>query len=45
MTLRRAIDNTGLAFALAVLVSPALLFFLWMLSLSRRPPHKTPRHG
>jgi len=34
MTLRKALDNLGLALALAVLVSPALLFFLWMLSLS-----------
>ncbi len=34
MTWRRALDNAGLALALAVLVSPALLFFLWMLSLS-----------
>lgn len=34
MNWRRALDNAGLAFALAAIVSPALLFFLWMLSLS-----------
>jgi multiple sugar transport system permease protein len=31
---RSALENAGLAFAVAVIVSPAILFFLWMLSLS-----------
>jgi multiple sugar transport system permease protein len=31
---RSALENVGLAFAVAVIVSPAILFFLWMLSLS-----------
>jgi multiple sugar transport system permease protein len=31
---RSAVQNAGLAFAVAVIVSPAILFFLWMLSLS-----------
>ncbi len=32
--MRRLLDRAGLAFAALVLVSPAVLFFLWMLSLS-----------
>lgn len=31
---RRILDKAGLAFAVAVIVSPAVLVFLWMLSLS-----------
>ncbi len=31
---RSALQNVGLAFAVALMVSPAILFFLWMLSLS-----------
>ncbi len=34
MTLRRILNRIGLAVALFVIVSPAVLFFLWMLSLS-----------
>jgi len=34
MTLRRILNRLGLAVALFVIVSPAVLFFLWMLSLS-----------
>jgi multiple sugar transport system permease protein len=33
-TLRRAVRKAGFAFAVAVIVSPAILVFLWMLSLS-----------
>ena len=32
--LRRLLGQIGLAFALIVIVSPAVLFFVWMLSLS-----------
>ena len=32
--LRQLLGRIGLAFALIVIVSPAVLFFLWMLSLS-----------
>ena len=31
---RRLIDQVGLAFAVFIVVSPAILVFLWMLSLS-----------
>ncbi|HEY8565195.1 MAG TPA: carbohydrate ABC transporter permease [Beijerinckiaceae bacterium] len=34
MNPRRLLANLGLAFALFVIVSPAVLFFVWMLSLS-----------
>jgi multiple sugar transport system permease protein len=34
MTLRQIIDKIGLAFAVLIIVSPAILFFLWMISLS-----------
>jgi multiple sugar transport system permease protein len=34
MTARALLDRLGLAFAVLVCVSPAILFFLWMLSLS-----------
>src|SRR5918993_1968429 len=34
MTARALFDRLGLAFAVLVCVSPAILFFLWMLSLS-----------
>jgi multiple sugar transport system permease protein len=34
MSLRLILGRAGLAFALFVIVSPAVLFFLWMLSLS-----------
>lgn len=34
MTLRSVLNNIALAFAVIVIVSPAVLFFLWMLSLS-----------
>jgi multiple sugar transport system permease protein len=34
MNLRRLLHQTGLFFALIIVVSPAVLFFLWMLSLS-----------
>jgi multiple sugar transport system permease protein len=50
--LRRLLGNIGLAFALIVIVSPAVLFFLWMLSLSVKfevdnasyPPIFIPEH-
>ena len=50
--LRRLLGNIGLAFALLVIVSPAVLFFLWMLSLSVKfevdnasyPPIFIPEH-
>src|ERR1700716_4468366 len=50
--LRRLLGNLGLAFALIVIVSPAVLFFLWMLSLSVKfevdnasyPPVFIPEH-
>lgn len=35
--LRAILRKAALAFAVAVIVSPALLFFLWMLSLSLKP--------
>ncbi|MEK0085755.1 carbohydrate ABC transporter permease [Benzoatithermus flavus] len=35
--LRIVLRKAALAFAVAVIVSPALLFFLWMLSLSLKP--------
>ncbi|WP_343712954.1 carbohydrate ABC transporter permease [Inquilinus sp.] len=35
--LTKALRRTGLYFAVLVIVSPALLFFLWMLSLSLKP--------
>src|SRR6201988_5044067 len=34
MKLRRILRNTGLALSVFVIVSPAILFFLWMISLS-----------
>ena len=34
MTLRQVVNRIGLYFAVLVIVSPAVLFFLWMLSLS-----------
>ncbi len=34
MTVRRVLGKIGLAFAVLVIVSPAILFFIWMLSLS-----------
>ena len=34
MSLRQILGKIGLAFAVFVIVSPAILFFLWMLSLS-----------
>ncbi|MFL5226726.1 MAG: carbohydrate ABC transporter permease, partial [Microvirga sp.] len=34
MSLRRILGKIGLAFAVVVIVSPAILFFIWMLSLS-----------
>ena len=34
MSMRKALDTLGLWFAALVLVSPAVLFFLWMISLS-----------
>jgi multiple sugar transport system permease protein len=34
MSMRKALDTIGLWFAALVLVSPAVLFFLWMISLS-----------
>ena len=50
--LRRLLGNIGLGFALFVIVSPAVLFFLWMLSLSIKfeidnasyPPVFIPEH-
>ena len=36
MTLRSVLNNIALAFAVIVIVSPAVLFFLWMLSLSTK---------
>jgi len=36
LSLRRLADHAGLAFAVAVVVSPAVLVFLWMLSLSMK---------
>ncbi len=50
--LRRLLGNIGLAFALIVIVSPAVLFFVWMLSLSVKyeidnasyPPIFIPEH-
>src|SRR3979411_1214692 len=48
----RLLGNIGLAFALIVIVSPAVLFFVWMLSLSIKfevdnasyPPIFIPEH-
>lgn len=37
MTLRRLLRGLGLAVALFLVVSPALFFFVWMLSLSLKP--------
>ena len=37
MTLRRALRGLALAVALFLVVSPALFFFVWMLSLSLKP--------
>ena len=34
MTFRRLLNRVGLTFAFIVIVSPAVLFFLWMISLS-----------
>ena len=34
MSVRRILGGIGLAFAVFIVVSPAVLFFLWMLSLS-----------
>ena len=50
--LRRFVGHLGLGFALLVIVSPAVLFFLWMLSLSVKfeidnasyPPVFIPEH-
>ncbi len=50
--LRRLLGQIGLAFALIVIVSPAVLFFVWMLSLSVKfevdnasyPPVFIPQH-
>ncbi len=52
MNLRKIIGNVGLAFAVFVIVSPAILFFLWMASLSVKyeidnaayPPVFIPEH-
>ena len=51
-SLRRLLGRIGLGFALFVIVSPAMLFFLWMLSLSLKfeidnasyPPVFIPEH-
>src|SRR5579872_3270286 len=51
-SLRRLAGNAGLAFAIIAVVSPAVLFFLWMLSLSIKfevdnasyPPIFIPEH-
>ncbi len=50
--LRQLLGRIGLGFALLVIVSPAVLFFLWMLSLSVKfevdnasyPPVFIPEH-
>src|ERR1700730_17463728 len=50
--LRRLLGRIGLGFALFVILSPAVLFFLWMLSLSTKfeidnasyPPVFIPEH-
>lgn len=50
--IRRLLQRAGLAFAVLVLVSPAVLFFVWMLSLSLKyeidnaayPPILIPEH-
>jgi multiple sugar transport system permease protein len=34
VNMRRLLDKIGLAIAVIVIVSPAVLFFLWMASLS-----------
>lgn len=34
MSLRQILGKIGLAFAVFIIVSPAVLFFLWMISLS-----------
>ena len=34
MSLRQVLDKIGLAFSVLVIVSPAILFFVWMLSIS-----------
>ena len=34
MSLRQILGKVGLWFSVVVIVSPAILFFLWMLSLS-----------
>jgi multiple sugar transport system permease protein len=52
MNARRIIGNIGLALAVFVIVSPAILFFLWMASLSVKfevdnavyPPVFIPEH-
>src|ERR1700748_2194715 len=52
MNLRRILGNLGLALAVFVIVSPAILFFLWMASLSVKyeidnaayPPVFIPEH-
>ena len=52
MSLRQILGKIGLAFAVFVIVSPAILFFLWMLSLSLKfeidnasyPPVFIPEH-
>jgi multiple sugar transport system permease protein len=36
VTVRSVLNNIGLTFAVIVIVSPAVLFFLWMLSLSTK---------
>src|ERR1700684_1340093 len=51
-SLRQLAGNIGLAFAILAIVSPAVLFFLWMLSLSVKfeidnasyPPVFIPEH-
>ena len=34
MRLRKILGKVGLGFAVLIIVSPAVLFFIWMLSLS-----------
>ena len=52
MTIRLVLEKLALAFALLVLVAPAVMFFVWMLSLSVKyeidnaayPPILIPEH-
>ena len=37
LRLKRALRRVGFAFSIAVIISPAILVFLWMLSLSLKP--------